>query len=232
MKLDVPLLRQGKGTNDCGILCAAMILKYYKVHKDVDELNNEIRKIDPKVRLKKSDYTYMPQVALWLKRNGFETEIITHNPFLFMNKDKGRGSKTILPRLRVLEKLWRKQQKAWRYIAARYFIDYINDGGRFLVEIPTPEVLRSEIRNKRPVSVIMTSNFLYRAAKKPVFNFHSVVVTGIDKKYVYVNDPLHDSRGGRHKYPIDEFMYGINASAYGAPDNASILRVTKGKLPK
>jgi len=69
----------------------------------------------------------------------------------------------------------------------------------------------------------MTTNFIY--SDKPVFNFHFNVVTGIDDNYVYVNDPLWDGRGGKNKYTITEFLYGLYASAYGDLDNASLIKI-------
>jgi len=71
----------------------------------------------------------------------------------------------------------------------------------------------------------MTTNFIY--GKEPKFNFHFNIITGIDDKYVYVNDPLPDSRGGKKKYTKKDFFYGLYASAYGDLDNVSLLLVRK-----
>ena len=72
---------------------------------------------------------------------------------------------------------------------------------------------------------MITSNFLL--FDKPIFNFHFNLITGIDETHIYVNDPLWDYRGGKHKYLINDFMYAIYASAYGDLDNASLMKIRK-----
>ncbi|HIH31759.1 TPA: hypothetical protein HA235_03565 [Candidatus Woesearchaeota archaeon] len=42
MKLDVPLIRQPKGSVDCGIAGLAMIMKYYGSNVSFEKLKNEI----------------------------------------------------------------------------------------------------------------------------------------------------------------------------------------------
>jgi hypothetical protein len=47
------------------------------------------------------------------------------------------------------------------------------------------------------------------------------------EKYIYVNYPMWDKRGGRHKHLHEDFICGIYASAYGDLDNASIIKIKK-----
>ncbi|HIH39222.1 TPA: hypothetical protein HA219_00645 [Candidatus Woesearchaeota archaeon] len=104
-----------------------------------------------------------------------------------------------------------------------HFIGFIENGGKITSRIPCREDVQEEIDSKRPLCALMTTNFIY--SDKPVFNFHFNVVTGIDDNYVYVNDPLWDGRGGKNKYTITEFLYGLYASAYGDLDNASLIKI-------
>ena len=79
----------------------------------------------------------------------------------------------------------------------------------------------------RPLGALITSNFLL--FDKASFNFHFNLITGIDNEFIYVNDPMWDYRGGKHKYPINDFMYAVYASAHGDLDNASIMKIKKKK---
>ena len=71
----------------------------------------------------------------------------------------------------------------------------------------------------------MTSRFLI--APTPWFNFHFNIITGIDNKYIYVNDPLPNNLGWKKKYPISLYMYAIHSTAYADSDNAIIMKISK-----
>jgi hypothetical protein len=51
-------------------------------------------------------------------------------------------------------------------------------------------------------------------------------VSGIDSKSIFVNDPdWGEELGGKHQHRIGDYLYAIHASAYGALDNASLMRI-------
>lgn len=226
IKLDVPLVRQPRKSDDCGIAALSMILDYYHVGHNLKKLTLEIRKIDKRSPNRPSAYTYLPQFGIYLLKLGFKIEITTFNPFLFTQSDKYTKNP-----LRSIQKVYsniknKKEISDEVKVPTRFFLDFINAGGKVNVKIPDQDDIRSEIKNGKPVMAWATTNILYPNVKKARFNSHANVITGIDNKYLYVNDPLWDSRGGKKKYPFSEFLYAIYASAYGAADNAAIMKIT------
>ena len=226
-KLKVPLLRQGEGTNDCGPTCVSMVLNYYSIKNDVNQLTKDIRKIDKKMKLPDDSYTYVPQLGLYFLKQGFKVEIVTFNPFLFtyndhLNVNPIKSLKAFHERVKNKKKVSVEIKRP-----AKFFIDFIENGGKVVVKIPDEKDIRTEIEHRRPMITLLTSRFLYKQEKKSGFNFHANVITGIDEKYVYVNDPLAGANGGRIRHSIPEFLFGVYASAYGAPDNASLLKIKR-----
>ncbi len=213
MKLNVPLIRQKKNSVDCGIASLSMILKYYHINKSIAELKKEIK-------VYKHTGSYAPQLGRYLLDNGFRVEIVTMSPFLFTRRFRNKSQKYLL---KHLEKLRQHNKEPKLKRSLRFFIEFIRKGGKVIVKIPTIEDIREEILNKKPLGAIITSRFLL--ARVPSFNFHFNVITGIDGKYIYVNDPLWDYRGGKHRYEINDFMYALYASAYGDSDNASLMKI-------
>lgn len=208
MKLDVPLIRQSKGAVDCGIAGLAMIMNYYGFNVLFDKLKKEIS-ID-KIG------TYAPQLGLYLIKKGFNVSIITQHPAIFTNKDKNLSDSDIKKRINIL--YIKKRTKS-----LGFFKKFLDSGGKIQIKIPDESDIINEIKNKKPLGALMTTNFIY--GKEPKFNFHFNIITGIDDKYIYVNDPLPDSMGGKKKYSKKDFFYGLYASAYGDLDNASLILV-------
>lgn len=224
--LNVPILRQSEGSKDCGPICVSMILRYYSIIRDPAQVTEEIRSFDKDMVLPKDSFTYMPQLGSYFIKQGFKAEIVTFSPYLFVQKDKEIVS--ILDRLtRFYNDVKDKPVSDEIKRPAKYFVDFIKRGGNVTVKIPDEADIRSELASSRPILTGLTSNFLYPKQKDPGFNFHGNVITGIDDKYVYVNDPYADERGGMRKHLIIEFLFGIHAAAFGAPDNASILKVKR-----
>lgn len=228
-QLNVPLLRQGEGTTDCGPTCVSMILKYYGIENDVEEVTREIRRIDKKMILPADAFTYTPQLGLYFLKQGFEAEIVTFNPFIFNYTDRLSPNGALLKRMQdYWEKLKRRRKISIEIKRpAKFFVDFMENGGKVRVKVPDESDIREEIKSSRPLLALMTTNFLYKKPKGRSFNFHANVITGIDKTHIYANDPLANSNGGRKRYLIDEYIFGIHASAYGAPDNAALLKIKR-----
>ncbi len=215
MKLNIPVIRQDKNSVDCGLACLSMLLNYYHINKNIKEIKKEIR-------VYKGLGSYAPQLGIYLINNNFEVEIVTMNPFLFVKKLENKPQNFLL---RYLEKLYKNTKRDKLKTPLSFFIEFMKLGGKLTVRVPTIKDIKEEIKNKRPLCALITSNFLL--ADKPDFNFHFNLITGVDEQYIYVNDSLWDYRGGKHKYKIDDFMYALHASAYGDPDNASIIKIKK-----
>jgi len=215
MKLNVPLIKQKEGSEDCGLACLSMLLKYYNIQKSVSELKKHIK-------VYKGIGTYVPQLGKYLIENGFDVEIITMNPYLFTKKFGNKSQEDLITYFKSLSS---KNKKENFKKGLGFFEEFIESGGKLTVKIPTVEDIKDEISQGRPMGALITSNFLL--FDRPIFNFHFNIITGLDKTHIYVNDPLDDYRGGKHKYPINDFMYAIYASAYGDLDNASIMKIKK-----
>ena len=214
MKLDVPLVLQEKDSNDCGLAGICMILEYYNLKYSIEDLKTHLT-VD-------ETGTYAPQIGSFLIEKGFGVEIVTLNPRIFTNNDKELGQSAIIDKFKKMLNESKSQQDKK---ILDYYIEFLNEGGKLKVKIPDAKDVLEEIKNKRPLGALLTTNFLSNS--KPCLNFHFNVITGIDDKFVYVNDPLPDFRGGEKKYLIEDFFFGLHASCYGDIDNGSLIKVKK-----
>ena len=215
MKLNVPLIRQ-ESSDDCGLACLSMLMKYYDIDKSVTELKEDIKVYE-------GLGTYAPQLGKYLIENKFEVEIITMNPYLFTRQfgDKSQGEL-----IKNFEDLHGKTKKDHQFKEQlRFFKEFMELGGKLNLKVPTINDIKGEISNKRPLNAVITSNFLL--SDKAGFNLHFNIITGIDEEFIYVNDPLDNYKGGNQKYEINDFMYAIYASASGDLDSASIMKIIK-----
>jgi len=210
--LEIPLIKQPKDSKDCGIVGIQMLLKYYGIEKSFQNLKKEIE-VD-------NTGTYAPQLGNYLIKNGFTVEIVTLHPALFTKNDENLSQNQILDRF---NKLYKNHKSRQNKKVLKHFIDFMHANGKIKVKIPNKEDITEEIKEKRPVCALMTSNFL--KGKKPSFNFHFNLITGIDDEFIYANDSLPDERGGQNKYLIPDFFYGLYCSAYGDVDNACLIKV-------
>ena len=214
MELNVALIRQAKNSRDCGIAGLYMILNYYGINSSISELKKEIE-ID-------EFGTYAPQLGSYLIKHGFNVEISNLNPRLFTRQNMGNSKKDLINNFNeVLKKCKTKRDRK----VMKYFIRFLSDGGKVTPKIPDKKDIISEIRNKRPITALLTTNFLL--GSKPNLNSHFNVITGIDDKKIYVNDPLPDARGGKHNYPISDFLFGLYAGSNGDFDNGSLIKIKK-----
>jgi len=216
MQLNVPLVRQQKDSVECGLAALAMLLGYHGIKATQEELKKEIAL--------GATGTYSPQLASYLLKKGFDVEIITMNPGLFTNKDKGKSQKGLLAHFQALRAGADTDKKKK---ALDYFIAFMNEGGKVKAKIPDKKDIFKELKNKRPALALLTANFLSGA--KADFDFHYNVITGIEGKYVHANDPKWDERGGKKKHLLSDLLFGIYASAYGDLDNACLITARKKK---
>lgn len=219
MKLKVPLHKQAKESVACGLACLKMLLEYHKVKTSMKELKS-------KIKLYKGG-AYSLQLANYLISKGFDVEIITLNPKLFTKKDENKKIDLIKRFSYLLHKKKGKKLKLLDRIGIKHFIKFVNNQGRIKIKIPDKKDIATEIKNKRPLLALLTTSFL--KGDKPVFNFHYNIITGIDKEYVYVNDPLWDKRGGKYKYRIEDFFFGLYSSNFGCVDNGCLIKIKKKK---
>ncbi|NCQ82697.1 hypothetical protein GW750_08145 [bacterium] len=180
MKLDIPLETQKKGSLDCGIISLLMVFKYFGIKKSFIEVQKEL-KVD-------EVGTYAPQIGTFMLKNGFSVELMTQHPGIFTIIDRGKSQKEILHHM---EELLQKEEKDQKKKVLKYFIEFLKNGGNVTVKIPGVVDIKKSIKQRSPLIALLTTLFLTEI--EPEFNFHFNVVTGIDKDFVYLNDPLPDN---------------------------------------
>lgn len=215
-KLNVPLIKQGKDSVDCGLACLLMVFKYYGHKKSLTTLKKDLKvhKIG----------TYSPQLGTYLIKSGFEVELVTQHPALFTVYHRCLNQKDLLTNIKKLLEIETKQNKT----TLKYFVEFMKVGGKIRVKIPGVDDIQNSLKNNSPLIALLTSVFL--TEKKPKFNFHFNVITGLSNQYVYINDPLSDKRGGKKKYLVNDFLFGMHASIYADLDNGSLLRIKNKAL--
>lgn len=214
MKLNIPSIRQ-KQKEECGITCLAMLLNFYNFPENIDELRKKI-KIYPWV------WIFTPQLWCYLLKKWFKVEIISLNQHIFTLKDKKKSQKDLLKHFWILLK---QAKNVHNKRSLKFFLEFIKLWGKINISIPSERDIQEEISNNRPIIALMTSNFLI--ATMPWFNFHFNLITGIDNKYIYANDPLPNNLGWQKKYPLNLYMYAIHSTAYADNDNAIIMKISK-----
>ena len=221
-KLDVPHIFQKKNSAECGLACVYMILKNFGVDIDIEQLRKEIKITDRG--------TYAPQLANYLVEHGFNVKIIGFNPWLFSNFDFNMPKYLLKKRFRdELSFLKKKKRKDKEKITCiEHYLKFLDNGGNIKIKIPKKEDIQKSINNGLPIISLMTSSFLFGDID---FNFHFNVVTGYNKNYLFVNDPLQEYEGCKDKkIPIDQFLFGIHSSCFNCYDNGSIIIAQPNKL--
>lgn len=208
MELRTSLLKQEE-KSDCGIVALAIILEYYSVRDSIKEIK--------KIMNYKEGYTYMPQLGLYLLDRGFDVTITTLHPRLFTKNDINLTKDELIKRFNDFIPRSEQEKRI-----ANYFIDFLNRGGNIEIKIPSLKDIIVDINKKRPLIALLTTNFL--DSPKPSLNSHFNIVTGYDKDYVYVNDPAV-YRGGRKRYLIKDFFFGLYANVGGGIDNSSFMKI-------
>lgn len=222
-KLKVPLFRQDPNSVECGLATLAMVYDYFEIRKSLADLRKEVSLA--------SVGTYSPQLGLHLLGQGFDVEIVTRNPLLLEKEDRNLPQEELL--LKFKQMLDSKSLGEARTQGLKYFVSFIEAGGKVDVKIPDVGDLKEEIGQRRPVIVFLTNSALYnkniaKLLGKPFdYTFHVVVVTGIGDDEVQVNDPYWGDEGGVKRYPVDEFLYSVYASSLGDVDNGSFIKFKK-----
>lgn len=216
MHINVPLVRQPKDSSECWLAGLAMILQYYRIEKNYEEISQSIEVFE-------NIGTFTPQLGSYMIKQGFDVELVSQNPFLFTLADREKSQKEILIKFKeLLPKVSKERNRK----ILQFFIEFMEQWGEINVKIPDITDVKNELASKRPVIALMTTNFLQNV---PGFNFHFTVVTGYNenKNSITVNDPLWNERWGEYSYDVDDFFYGIHASTFADPDNAGLMLFKK-----
>ena len=195
-------------------MCLQMVLAYFNDPVSYEQLKQDLE-VD-------EVGTYAPQMGKYLLDKGYRVEITGLNPALFMVAEKGASPDLVLARIK--EKLTDKKMSARQIKTLHYFLDFLSAGGKLNVQIPGERYIQESLEQNIPVIALLTSNFLF---KKPQFNFHFNVITGLTGNRITVNDPLDDDRGGEHVYDHKDYLYAIYTTVFGDLDNGTLLKFWK-----
>lgn len=215
--LQVPLVTQAEQSSDCGPASLAMLLEYYQVPFEFEEMKRELGVY--------SWGTVTPQLGTYLLKNGFDVEIVTMHPALFSLHSQFVGTEDLKKHLLSVEP---KMKGEFDPIALTKFIEFIDAGGTIVPRVPLLKDLEEEIEAARPVLVPITHWFLHQTDLPPRFSIHFNIVTGFDESTISVNDPDWGKPfGGRHTIKRNDFLYAMYASAKGGIDDACIMKVKR-----
>lgn len=214
MQLQIPLIRQRKNSVDCLLVGALMFLKHHNISSDYDTIKKEVET--------DNIGSYMPQVGTYLLKKGLQVNLITMHPYIFTRNDYNLTQEQIKERINSLHQ---KEKNDQNKKVLTYFIDFLKVGGTITPNIPNKDHIINEIQNNRPLGAALTTKFI--TSPFPGFNFHFNLITGIDDKHIYVNDPAWNENGGKKKHLIEEFFYCLHASIYGDIDNGCFIMVKK-----
>jgi len=211
MILDVPLIRQEKDSYVCVLASLSMILQFHGWDVSIADLEND----------EDARGTDMGAIGTYLLKQGFDAEIVMFHPRLLTNKDKGKSGSRLIEHFKA--KIGHPDNIKWDDDVLGYLVGFLEYGGKVTTRIPDVNDIREEIKAKRPLLVTTDTNFLY--GTRAGYFLHANVITGIDDRYVYVNDSLWDERGGKHKHLISDYMFGIYMATHGNFNNGSLLKI-------
>lgn len=210
--MKVPMIYQAQDSVDCGLAMVAMIQGYHGEKVTVSDLKE-------KIKVYESEGTFMPQLGMYFLEQGFsDVKIISQDLHLFTLQDRHRSQHNLERKLRRLQKQAKRKRTRYNYVediypAARLlglYADFLSQGGHIIVKIPSEEDIRKEIQAERPVGAVLASRYLYE--RTPFLNSHANVIVGIRKQDIFVHDPVWDGAGGKKKYRIEDYIYGIHAN--------------------
>lgn len=209
-KLEVPIFYQQKNSTDCGPISVRMILNYFGIQKSGAELK-KLMTYDP-------SGTSIYDNGLRCLEEGLRATLVTANPRLFHQeiRAKLKSKKSLLD---YLSKAQRKIDK--KKTMVKHFKDFINQGGKVIIEIPIFSHVKEAIDKKQLVLALLYG----QALGLNEGGFHFVVVSGYKKDAVYISNPLPGSRSGW--FPLADFMYALYSSTCFDIDNGSLLIVGK-----
>ena len=202
-KLRVPQFFQPAGSDICGSACARMVLHRYGERRSLDWIVRDLRG---------RTGTTAEHLALWAMRRGYAATIIGWCPPLpqrLLLLDDGASREELLS--------WTRQASSrddnYRRGFQRRIRNILRQGGTYLPRPVSRMDLVQALRRGIPPLLIVNSGVLY--GTREVTAAHFVVVTGIGRYRIRLNDP-YPGFGGRREYDLDRVLhacYVCDASA-------------------
>ena len=196
--LDIKLIRQRPGSDDCLRACGLMAFKYY---------NDQITKIFlwNKLHVYKKHSgligSYVQDLGIITLKRGYKS-VIAHNDWQWWTQDVvdqvQKGPKGLKSSLSTLE----KEKKEWsdKKIIKKE-IKFSELGGKLKFEIPKLSTLDRLLISKIPIIIIVSSDDFYH---QPIKGYcHTILIQGKTGDNYHILDPLYATS----KISSDELLY-------------------------
>jgi hypothetical protein len=193
------------------LAATSMILQYHG-------LNISIADLEKDKNAKEKD---IGSIGIYLLQHGFGVEIVMFHPRLFTINNRNMSTKELIGYFQA--RIGNKDNIKWDDDILRHLISFIEHGGEVIVKISDDNDIRQEIEAGRPLLVTADTNFLY--GKEANYYLHANVIIGMENEYIYVNDSLWDERGGKRRYKIKDYIFGIHSATHGNFNNGHLLKV-------
>jgi|GEM_PF-2219394 len=213
IKLSIPLHLQTEGSEDCGPTSTLMILDYFGITSDAQEV---IAKV-PRCNFGTSTFDN----ALTMMDYGLSVELVMAQPDIFDGefiRSKPEKAAVIARVKQVIEK--EKDQE--RQDILRSLITYVERGGKLTLAIPSKEIIQQAVKAGRPVMASMYTEALGRQ----LGGYHFVVIGGYNDHEFLIFNPWPTSKHISWER-VDEVMFAIHSSTLFDYDNGAILLVDK-----
>ncbi|MBP6924181.1 MAG: C39 family peptidase [Candidatus Pacebacteria bacterium] len=207
-KMDIKVFYQKNKSSDCGPVSTQMVLNHFGKGMSLEEIKAKMTYVP--------GGTYIYDNGLVVLRKGLSAELVTANPLLFKQEERVslKNEQDVLKHLNSI-----KRKKNSKKSAITLFQDFIKNGGRVKVQIPTIEHIVKAIDNNKLIIGLLYGGALGRREG----GFHFIVVTGYKKGFVHINNPGKRSRQGW--FPEKDFLYALHSSTCVDVDNGSLLIV-------
>lgn len=205
--LRVPLHYQPTASNLCGSACMRMVLRHYGERRSLDWIVRDLRG---------RTGTTAEHLALWAMKHGYDATVIgwyRPMPQWLLPLDDDTSHEELLR--------WCRQASSrdddYRRGLRRRIALIVRGGGTYLPRPVTRLDLVQAIRRRIPPLLLVDFGVLYGTRENAVAHF--VVVTGIGRDRIRLNDP-YPGYGGRREYDLDRVLH----ACYVCDSTAVFLR--------
>ncbi len=224
----------------CGPTCLHAVYRYFGDDVDLNRLIAEVPALD-------TGGTLAVLLACHALRRGYQATIFTYNLQMFDPTWLSGEPVDLVGKL----KAQRKYKRGHRLQAATEgYLEYLQSGGRVLLEDLTASLLRRYLDRSIPVLTGLSATYLYRSPREYGPNDedddirgepsgHFVVLCGYDKRTreITVADPQHTNplgKGRIYRIQIDRVLNAILLGILTYDGNLLILEPSehlRGRLP-
>lgn len=190
----------------CGPTCLHAVYKYYGD-------NISLKQVIAEARLLKSGGTLEVLLACHALQRGYKAIIYTYNLHVFDPTWFEKPDIDLRSKLKQQVKVKRNNRLK---VATKAYLEYLDLGGLLRFQDLTTALLRKYLKQNIPILCGLSSTYLYHCARElgPALDYddikgvptgHFVILCGydLDKRHVFVADPLTHPAGKGQLYEVD-----------------------------